>query len=768
MNINIVERTKYTSSQLKLIDEISAEFRVDKEIAKLLVSRDINSISEAEKFLFVSKDNLYDPFLLSGMKEFVERLLSAIENQETIVVYGDYDADGICGGYILTQAILDLGGIAIPYIPNRSEGYGLNIQAIEEIAEEYFPDLIITCDLGISCFEEVEYIKNLGIDVMVSDHHELPSVLPECVRINPKLDEGKYPCIDLCGAGVALKIVQALMPNDFMKFIEFACIATVADSVTLKDENRAIVKLGLEKINQNPSQTLKILMDECGVKGEVTSTTIAFIIAPRINASGRMGEALRSLKLLMEEDRTSIKELVTDINNDNVLRQKYCEEIFLDGFNKFIQQPNKHAIILASNKWQSGLLGIVASKLSEEFSRPTILFVEGEDALRGSGRSIEGINLFEMLSTMDDLFVTFGGHAQACGLTIKKENFAEFSQRVENYLKENVSLEAFVPTAKYDINEEEVNPTIELVKALNILEPYGVGNTKPIFLRKEGSILVSPMKNYPQHLVGEGEFSELLAFSQSKYIDVFRNELEKALFIDYSINAFRGKETVKGNIKDFFSIYNKGRINDKRLTLDYLFNANFKKLSLINENQFKKLIKENGFGILAVASTASGLEKLNELTKDCTCLFEANALVVKSNINRVLLSPKSSINFVKFNNIIFCENYSSVELSGQNKGTNIYSLNDERYLENIDVKQDRDLFAKMYVELKKLNDTAVVSFENITQVLAKIGIDEITAMVGYAVFKELELFSIENDKIIFAKNKKVELTDSELFKKLKV
>ncbi|MEG1804925.1 MAG: hypothetical protein RR327_00870, partial [Clostridia bacterium] len=352
--------------------------------------------------------------------------------------------------------------------------------------------------------------------------------------------------------------------------------------------------------------------------------------------------------------------------------------------------------------------------------------------------------------------------------TIKKDKFEEFCNRVEKYLQNNIKAEQFIPTVKYDIDESEVPPTVELIKELNILEPYGVGNSKPIFLRREGSMMMSSMKNFPQHLVGEGDFSELLAFSQSKYIEVFRNEMEKALFIDYSINSFRGSETVKGNIKDFFSIYNKEKINNDSLILSYFFNMTFNGATKITEKQYIELIENQDFGVLSIAETKHGLEKLKSLLDSKSYLFEANAVVVKSNINRILLSPKTSINFVKFNNIVFCEDAQAVELDGLNAETKIYTLDNNDYMDYINVKQNRELFVKVYLEMKKLNNIIVNSYENITQNLEKVGIDSMTAMVAYAVFKELKLFSIINNRIIFAKNKKVELTDSTLYTNLKI
>ncbi len=767
MNINIMNRTKNDNIDLDLVNQLSEQFRISNEICRLMVSRGINSTAEAEKFLNVSKDSLYDPYLLTGMKETVERLQRAVDNNERVVVYGDYDADGICGAFVLTKGLESLGCDVVPYIPNRSEGYGLNIETIDKIIEEYSPDLFLTCDLGISCYKEVEYILDLGCDVIVSDHHELPEILPKCITVNPKLDVGKYPCIDLCGAGVAFKIMQALIPNKFMDYVEFATIATVADSVSLTDENRVIVKLGLEKLNTNPSNNLKIICDGCGIVGKITATTLAFVVAPRINASGRMGDAKRSLEMFLSDDEKVVKDIFDKVNTDNQQRQKSCEEIFKDGYNKFINVSSNRAVILKSDEWQTGLLGIVASKLSEEFSRPTLLFVEKDGSLRGSGRSISGINLYEMLSSMKELFITFGGHAQACGLTILKENFEEFQKRAELYLKEHVPSANFIPVAEYDIGDNG-KPTVEYLKELEVLEPYGNGNPKPIFMRREKEMLMSEMKKYPQHLVGEGENAEYLAFSQSKFVDVFRSKIEKALFIDYSINSFKGIEKVKGNIRDFFSIYNEDSLNEEELLSEYLFNLSCDRIQNISNEDYEKIIGKEDFGVLSIANTLSGLQYFTEKLEKNTFLFENNAVVVKSNINRILLNPTTTINFEKYNKIVVFEDFSSIKLDNISENVEIFSLEKDNYLENINVTQNRDLFVQIYSALRSLAGRIITSSKSITTQIKIEGVSPVTIILGYAVFKELGLINVVNKKLAVTTGKKVELTDSILYNRLKL
>lgn len=763
MNIEIEERRSLDCEELNLAQTFSDKYGLSSIVSKIIVARDIKSDEDLKEFLYLDKSSFSDPYLLSGMKEVVERLKLAKENQEKVVVYGDYDADGICAAYILVNALREYGVEDVePYIPNRTDGYGLNFTAIESIAEEYQPDLVLTCDLGISCKEEVQYFFDLGIDVLVSDHHELPKELPNCPCINPKLDEGRYPFIDLCGAGVAFKIAQALLTDKYMQYIEFAAIATVADSVTLIKENRAIVKLGLKKMNENPDKSLKILVDSCGIKGEITSSTVAFIIAPRINASGRMGIAKRSLNMFMSNDEEGTKAMVDEINLDNSQRQKTCETIFKEGYSVFAKDGKDYACILKNEKWQTGLLGIVASKLTEEFNRPTILFSCFEENLRGSGRSIDGINMFEMLSSMSDLFITFGGHAQACGLTIHKSKFEEFKNRCEEYLR-NISIEKFIPTVKYDVDEKECKIDINVIEKLSILEPFGVGNPKPYFLKTQNNIMMEEMKNYPNHLIGKGEFSSLRAFSFGKYLEVLRSDVKKNLLLDYSITKIGGKKYLQSNIKEFYTKIEKDNLNKDKLLFDYLFNIDFEYYQPITKDQYLDIIKSAPFGSLSIASTSVGLDKLYKLNDGTVYIDEGNAIVVKSNINKILLAPKTAVNFDKYSNIFIMENYLNLPFDRLPQGRNYYTLSDLSFLDDLKEYSNRDCFAKCYMAIKTLENIQCLGYNNIIIPLGKLGIEPKLAMIAFAIFKELNLLRIENGKLLIEKNKKVELSDSKLF-----
>lgn len=762
MNIEIERRGQNNSTE-DTVNFIAKEFGLSNVVANLIANKGITTYEEVDYFLHPNKYDYADPYLLTGMKEVVERIKQAVKNKETILVYGDYDADGICGTYILKKAILllDPNADVHHFIPNRSEGYGLSFDTLELVAETYHPDLLITCDLGISCKDVIkEAIEYAGIDVLVSDHHELPEEIPDCPCVNPKLDANTYPCPDLCGAGVALKIAQALLPGKENEFIEFAAIATVADSVPLIKENRKIVVEGLKKMNKNPSTPIKALIDGSNLKGKITSTSIAFVLAPRINASGRMGVAVRSLDMFLANSYEKSLEFVNEISQDNAIRQKKCDEIYNTAKELFLKEQNSYAVLIEKDDWHSGLLGIVSSRLADEFQRPTILFALQGDCLRGSGRSIEGVNLFEMLSTMTDLFQSFGGHAQACGLTIKKSDFPEFKQRVNNYLKEKNKL-VFLPKYNFDIDADLVDVDLSLLKQIELLEPFGVGNPKPVFKKTENSMLMSLSSN-PKHVIGDDDYKYLTAFNMGKYLHILRSNVQKCLLLDYQIDSYKGVEKIKANVKDFITLEN---LEDNQSAIkNYLFNMDGEYYRPIDKAKYLEILDQNPFATLTVVNTKEGLNKVKELLKDRDVIFEYGAIRVKGNLNRVIYSPNSPLDFERFNNVIFFERFSPFKYEEMPQSATYYTLDDISLFKDNQLVNERELFAKCYQALKSLENCRVLSYNNITFKLSSYGVLDKQLLFAFAVFKELGLIKIENDVLRFDKSKKVNLTDSLIFR----
>lgn len=765
MNLEFIDTSVLTDEDESLALSFSKSFGISKEIAAIIISKGIKTPEQAELFLHPEKQEHNSPYLLTDMDKLVDRVKTAADNGEKMVVYGDYDADGICASYILYRAIKAYNSAADVnvFIPDRKFGYGISEETVEILTEEFQPDLIITCDLGISCKEEIRtLIEDAGIDVVVSDHHELPDELPDCPCVNPKLDVDTYPCPDLCGAGVAYKIAEALVPEHADEYVEFAAIATIADSVPLLSENRLIVKKGLKKMNNAPTTAIKALIDGAKIKGEITSSTVAFVLAPRINASGRMGEAARSFKLFCQEDYNDALEIVEEITQDNYKRQKICQEICDSAYSQYNKNSDTYGVVLANEKWHSGLLGIVASKIAEEFHKPTILFTEVDGNFRGSGRSVDGINLFEALSSMSELFITFGGHSQACGLTIKKQNIDEFRNRFNEYLKEHARISDYLPKIRYDIDCNKTEINVKFLRSLNLLEPFGVGNPKPCFYKKVNSLMVYPSSN-PSHLLGNGEDKYLTCFNFGKYLDILRSGIEKRLILDYHIDEYNGKVYSKASLKAFYTDGQTDIIDEKSLLCEYLYSLDTEYYREISMEDLEKHITCEPFGTLVIANTAEGIERAKRIFDGKTYIEETNAITVKSNLNRLLICPKTAVNFEKFKTIVFVERYANIPYDELPERAEKYTLADDTWLKGVSVKQDRDLFVKCYLAIKALKYKQIGSYTAILSPLSELGISDLSIMTAYSVFKELGLISLEHGKLQVEQGKKVDLNQSEIY-----
>ncbi|MDE6614182.1 MAG: DHH family phosphoesterase, partial [Clostridia bacterium] len=418
---------------------LAKEFAVDKKLIEILVDRGYDTREKLYAFLYPTFDNLTDAHKYIGYDDVLERINYAIENSEKILIYGDYDCDGICGTSILYNFFKSRGAEVNCFLPNRhTDGYGLSIETLEKLAEEYLSDLLITVDCGITSVEEVEYAREvLGFDVIITDHHEVGEILPDCLIFNPKLSN--EDCFrELCGAGVALRIVEGLGGIEEMKkYLDIAAIATVADVVPLVGDNRIITHAGLKIINSfNARRGIKMLVKSC-VEGEVTAFDIAFKIAPRINSIGRLSDANDVLDLFCREDNFLLENIVKQLNDSNAKRMEltndlsdYCFEML-----KNYDFDENAVIVLHNAYWDDGIIGIVASRITETFNRPTILITKSGENFKGSGRSIKGLNIHKYVSQCSDILVRFGGHAMACGLSIKEKDIDEFTKRLNALVK---------------------------------------------------------------------------------------------------------------------------------------------------------------------------------------------------------------------------------------------------------------------------------------------------------------------------------------------
>jgi len=484
----------------KTIDEISKKYGIKKLLALVLISR--------QELLSSNKNGLHDPFIMRDMDKAVNRVRQAINNRESIVIYGDYDADGIMATTIMYKYLKLQGAIVSCYIPNRcEEGYGLNFSAIDKIRQSN-ANLIITVDTGIVAFEQIKYAQSFGIDVVVTDHHECAEQVPDCVAVvNPKRKDCPYPFKDLAGSGVAFKFIEALsnrynLQELIREFTPMVAVGTVADVMPLVDENRTLVKLGNLNFKNTSVYGLRVLIEYTGLnENKIDSNSIGHVIAPRINACGRLGNQYDSLNLMLSESYLEAVSMVDMVIAQNELRReiekKISEEVICN-----IEINNYHLnkiIVIASDKWHQGVVGIVASKICERYYRPCVLISISDKECKGSARSINEFNIFEAIYSCRRCLKTFGGHSLAAGITISQDNIVEFRNTINEYAESRISEDDLVSKIYIDAEIDFDDVNIFSVTELKKLEPYGSKNKYPIFAIMNLRILSITFMNNGDH-----------------------------------------------------------------------------------------------------------------------------------------------------------------------------------------------------------------------------------------------------------------------------
>ena len=535
-----------------LIDGITESLGVSSIVARALIRRGVSSTEDARRFMIPERAQLLDPYLLPDMKPAVERIRAAMEARETICVYGDYDADGVCATAMLVKRLAALGARVQFYIPNRhSEGYGMNEQAVRKLKERGVT-LIVTVDNGVSAFDEIALCGALGIDVIVTDHHSVGKSVPDCTAVvAASRKDSTYPNRYLCGAGVALKLIAALGGGEFTdEELALAAVATIADVVPLTGENRAIAALGLGTLSSVPG--FAALLNAAGFQQQTPDEqTVSFIIAPRLNAAGRMASAMEGVELLLNADLERARVLAEQLNLYNQKR-KDAENAILEEAERQLEAEGKegHALLLMHPDWNAGVIGIVASRLCERFHLPVILFSEQDGILTGSGRSIEGIDLFENLSVFSHLFVRFGGHARAAGVTIRAERYEEFKQRFLSHIESNYKPEDFFPSYSYDEALSFSELSVKQVRELKKLAPFGEGNPEPVF-RFNGVRFASLRtigkddKHFSASAVQEDSVLRVVAFHKSEIMEALSTAADWDFIGKPSVNAYRGSESIE-------------------------------------------------------------------------------------------------------------------------------------------------------------------------------------------------------------------------------
>ncbi len=545
----------------KEVSRIKEKYKINDLLARILVNRNITEDDKIRLFLEPTRNDFYNPYLIKDMEVAVERIIKAINEKEKIIIYGDYDVDGITSVTVLKSFFKDLGVDVDFYIPNRlDEGYGLNKEAIDKIVKEKY-DLMITVDCGISGIEEIDYANSLGLDVIVTDHHEPGDILPKAIAvIDNKRQDSTYPFRELAGVGVAFKLCQALgirlglKEESYLKYLDIVCVGTISDIVPLVDENRVITKLGLLLVKQTKNLGLRSIISSSGYT-KIDSNTISFGVAPRINACGRMGEAEEALKLLLSKNINEVNELTKKLNERNKTRQEIEKQIYESVIEKINKEhlENHRVIVVGGKNWHHGVIGIVSSKITEMYFKPSILVSFEDEIGKGSGRSIPGFDLHDALMKCSKFLEKFGGHSMAVGVTIKKENFSKFVDAFEEVAKEE-KIEQIVPIVNIDAKLTLKDIDKEIVESLKLLEPFGEANKMPMFAFKNMRIdsirALSEGKHLKLTLKEDNKIINAIGFNIGELAEEYRigDRVDIAGFLE--INTFNGTDNLQINIKD--------------------------------------------------------------------------------------------------------------------------------------------------------------------------------------------------------------------------
>ena len=552
----------YEANQ-RLQKALSEGLGVSPVFAQLLVNRDVRTVDEAQRFLFGELSACYDPFLLKDMEKAVERIEKAISRGEKILIYGDYDVDGVTSTVLLADIFGKLGADYDTFIPNRlEEGYGLNIRAVA-LAREKGIKLIITADCGINSALEVESANKHGIDVIVTDHHEVKEgVHPDAFAIvDPHQEDCSYPFKHLAGVGVAYKLARALMRGKeemVDEHLDLVALGTIADIAPLNGENRILAKIGLERLRNTKKEGLKALMNIARVDQErLTCRHVGIALGPRINAMGRVGSANVALELLQCKDPSEGRRIAAILDKENRNRQSIERGILKEAEERVrneIDLEKEKVIVLADEAWHPGVIGIVASRLTEEFLKPAILIALDGDKGKGSGRAVRGFNLFEAISSSSEHLTDFGGHEAACGVKIKKEEVTSFRERI-NEVAEDCFMETDEtrPELKVDINLPFSYIGVKLIGELDLLMPHGPANSEPVFSTKGIKV-----KNSPREIGRSGfKFLATCGDMTCEAVTFRKNFISKPrpgdvidLAYTPSINSWRGIDSIQLNIKD--------------------------------------------------------------------------------------------------------------------------------------------------------------------------------------------------------------------------
>lgn len=720
---------------------------------------------ELHDFLHPSLEKMSSPFVYDGMKEAAERIRLAIQRKEKVLIYGDYDCDGICAISTLMLYLKDKLDVFY-FIPDRNkDGYGISIDALEKILSKHSPTLVITVDTGITAVDEIEYLKSRGIDTIVTDHHEPQERIPDCIVVDPKVArKGFY---DLCGAGVALKLVEALGGREeACKYLDVVAIATIADVVPLKDDNRIIAYYGLKQITTSPRKGVKMLLDQ----DKISAQDIMFRLAPRMNAAGRLNSAMKVVGLFLESDYFLLRTLTEELARDNSQRQDLCEKAVAEAKNmlKGADFENMGIIALYSDSWEPGILGIACARLVEEFKRPTVLFAKNGDELRGSARSVPSVNIFELFSSLSNYFTGFGGHAQAAGVSMSVDQFDSFVKAANDKLMTEHTYDDFTHEIVCEMELPIDTDFLRFAKELELLEPTGYQNPKPTFLLK-GEGLRFERIGFSQHVKYIGKHIDLMGFS--KFAPCLTAKTGRVDFeVSLGVNVFQNRETAQGIIQTLqFENVCVTKEESNLMNLHHLLKEGDANLQKTDLNTVKEWLK-HPFGTVITCFSQSDYERLcdelDEIKRLPVLLATPRCLNPE---NCVVVCPAECFDFSFYTRVVVSGHPLSSGYLAYLKGVSneCYALGDcscER------LAASDDMLRHIYKEIVNLasRTTKMGSPHKMYVALCqRYKVSETEFNVALMIFDQVGLVTINDKGFVSISKKNVKLTDSVTYRNLK-
>ena len=720
----------YPSYDENFIKELES-YSISKNIAKILNARSITDMTVVKKYFSDEYEEGYDPFLMHDMQKAVGRINEAIENEEKILVYGDYDADGITSTVLLVETLISMGANVSSYIPNRfEEGYGPNKEAFTKIINSGI-SLIITVDNGIAGVEEVKLANELGCDVIITDHHKIQDTIPDAYAIiHPEHPDGNYPFKKLAGVGVAFKLAHALLEifPDFL--LDLVAIGTIADMVSITDENRIFVKQGLELLNEDPRIGLKMLLELSSIDTKIDEQTVGFYIAPKLNSMGRMDSAKLGLTFLMAEDPVTAKSLAEQIEQYNIERKKVTEDIVKDVINKIENSDKKEKnVIMVSGEYHEGVLGIVASNIVERYQKPVFIMNEKDGVLKGSARSIFDFNIYVAMNKISDLFLAFGGHTLAAGFSFEQSNFEKIEDFLDNEFEEFKQHNELKSSKNIDIVTSLEDISYQLLTSLDVLKPYGMDFEKPSILIENAMVLnkayFGSEKQYLRLTIADEVGNlECISFKDVAAFDkVEKNDIVD-LLCTLDKNNFNGRSKLQAHIID---------INIKEFLFEDLRFMNYDISKIDNTSLKLSKYKDDK------ASNFYLYKDIDKLDTDFEYIYLLDIPNSKDYLERITnLNPKKVF--------LICEEKEIL--------SDLYLI-------------DKDRLIKLFNLILSTNNKQINVAQQLDKLLSvlKTNVDSLKIMIQ--IFKELELITFVNNTIILNPNyKTVDLKKSPSFVKM--